>query len=167
MARKRVPKKTKSGIAAAQTRLLDGVHQIWLAGLGAVSKAQRGTPKLLDELVAEGARVHAKARTSAKKAVRGAVSEVQATFNERIGDARERAGEAYENLEKIFQTRVHRALNQLGVPSSDQVAALSKRVDALNANIAKLGRARRARRAAPRAHAKAAPKTLAAPAGVQ
>jgi poly(hydroxyalkanoate) granule-associated protein len=146
MARKKSPRKARSGLAVAQTRLLDGVHQIWLAGLGAVSRAQRGTPKLLEELVAEGARVHAKARGSARKAVRGAVQEVQLAINERVGGVRERAGDAYENLEKMFQTRVHRALNQLGVPSSEEVAALTKRVDALNANIAKLGRARRAAR---------------------
>jgi poly(hydroxyalkanoate) granule-associated protein len=165
MARKRTAKKAKMRLATAQTRLLDGVHQIWLAGLGAVSKAQKGAPKLLDELVAEGARVHAKARVSTKKAVRGAMSEVQAAINERVGGARERAGDVYENLEKVFQTRVHRALHQLGVPSSDQVAALSKRVDALNANIAKLGRGRR--RSVPRARARVAVKTIAAPARVQ
>jgi poly(hydroxyalkanoate) granule-associated protein len=168
MARKRIPKKAKTGLGAAQTRLLDGMHQIWLAGLGAVSKAQKGTPKLLDELIVEGARVHAKARVSTKKALRGAVHEVQAAFNERIGGARERAGDVYENLEKVFQTRVHRALHQLGVPSSDEVAALSKRVDALNANIAKLGRRRRVLpRARARARVRVAPKTIAAPAGVQ
>jgi poly(hydroxyalkanoate) granule-associated protein len=139
--------KAKPAIAVAQARLLDGMHQIWLAGLGAVSKAQRGAPKLLEELVAEGARVHAKAQGNARKAVRGAVHDVQAAFVERFDGVREKATEAYDSLEKGFQTRVHRALNQLGVPSSDQVAALSKRVDALNANIVKLGRARTGRRA--------------------
>jgi poly(hydroxyalkanoate) granule-associated protein len=109
-----------------------------------VAKAQRGAPKLLDELVAEGAKVHAKARGSARKAVRGAMHEAQVSINESLGDVRERAEDAYENLEKAFQTRVHRALHQLGVPSAEELASLSKRVDSLNANIAKLGRARKA-----------------------
>jgi len=156
MARSKKSTKTKPTMAAAaQARLLDGVHQIWLAGLGAVSKAQRGTPKLLDELVAEGARVHAKARGSAEKAVRGALGDAQSAISERIGSVREQAEDAYDNLEKIFQTQVRRALNQLGVPSADKVAALSKRVDALNANIEKLARARRA---APRPRAAAVSK---------
>ena len=145
MSRKKASR-SRSRIGAGQSRLLDGVHQIWLAGLGAVSKAQSGTPKLLEELVAEGARVHAKARGSARKAVQGAIGEAQSALSERFEDVRERAGDTYENLEKMFQTRVHRALNQLGVPSSDEVAALSKRVDVLNANIVKLARARRAAR---------------------
>ena len=135
----------KTGVAVAQARLLDGMHQIWLAGLGAVARAQRGAPRLLDELVAEGAKVHAKARGSARKAVRGAMHEAQAAMNERIDEMRGRAEDAYGNLEKMFQKRVHRALNQLGVPSEEEVAALSKRVDTLNANIAKLGRAKLAR----------------------
>ena len=145
MSRKKASR-SRSGVGAGQSRLLDGVHQIWLAGLGAVSKAQSGTPKLLEELVAEGARVHAKARGSARKAVQGAIGEAQSALSERFEDVRERAGDTYENLEKMFQTRVHRALNQLGVPSSDEVAALSKRVDVLNANIVKLARARRTAR---------------------
>lgn len=150
--RKKAPKAKRNIATVAQARLLDGVHQIWLAGLGAVSKAQRGTPKLLDELVTEGARVHAKVRGSARKAARGALGEVQTAISERIGSVREQAGDAYENLEKIFQTRVRRALTELGVPSADKVAALSKRVDALNANIERLARARRG---APRARAAA------------
>lgn len=144
--------------AAAQARLLDGMHQIWLAGLGAVAKAQRGAPKLLDELVAEGAKVHAKARGKTRKAVRGALAEAQGAFaeaqgafaeaqdavTERIDAVREQATDAYDNLEKIFQARVRRALTQLGVPTAEKVAALGKRVDALNANIDKLARARKA-----------------------
>jgi poly(hydroxyalkanoate) granule-associated protein len=144
--------------AVAQARLLDGVHQIWLAGLGAVAKAQRGAPKLLDELVAEGAKVHAKARGKAKKAVdaavieaegvvaeaQGAVADARGAIVERIDLVREQATDAYEHLEKVFQARVHRALGQLGVPTADKVAALNKRVDALNANIEKLARARKA-----------------------
>ncbi len=141
----RRPRTAKAGVAVAQARLLEGMHQIWLAGLGAVARAQRGAPRLLDELVAEGAKVHAKARGSARKAVRGAMHEARTAMNERIDEMRGRAEDAYGNLEKMFQKRVHRALNQLGVPSAEEVAALSKRVDTLNANIAKLGRVRLAR----------------------
>src|ERR1035441_3758989 len=97
-----------------QTEKLDSMNQIWLAGLGAVSKAQRGAPQLLQELVAEGARVHAKTRGAAEKAVRGIVSEVRSTINSRIGEVRGQAADALEGLEKIFQTRVHRALTQIG-----------------------------------------------------
>lgn len=139
-ARKRTARKARSTV---QTEKLDSMNQIWLAGLGAVSKAQRGAPQLLQELVAEGARVHAKTRGAAEKAVRGIVSDVRSTINSRIGEVRGQAADALEGLEKIFQTRVHRALTQIGVPSAEDVAALSERVDALNANLDKLAQIRK------------------------
>jgi len=122
--------------------MLQMLHQVWLAGLGAVSKAQHGAPQLLEELIAEGARVDAQARGAARRAVQGLLSDVQAGVNARVSQVRGQAAEAMDNLETIFRTRVHRALSQLGVPRAEAVAALSKRVDALNANIDKLARQR-------------------------
>jgi poly(hydroxyalkanoate) granule-associated protein len=108
-----------------------------------VSKAQHGAPKALEELIAEGARVHTDTRDAAEKALRRAFGDVQSALNERVRQVRGGAADAFEDLEKIFRTRVHRALTQLGVPSADEVSALSKRVDALNASISTLARARR------------------------
>jgi poly(hydroxyalkanoate) granule-associated protein len=138
-------RKTRGGAGAAQTRMLEMVHQVWLAGLGAVARAQRGAPKLFDELQAEGAQAYADVRGSAEKALRSAIGEVQSTLNARAKQVRSTANDAFENLEKVFQTRVHRALQRLGVPSADEVEGLSKRIDALNANIDKLARGRSAR----------------------
>ena len=72
------------------------------------------------------------------------MSGVQETLNARMGKVRGDAADAFENLEKIFRARVHSALTQLGVPSAGEVQSLSKRVDALNANIDKLARTRKA-----------------------
>ncbi len=128
---------------APQGRLLDTVHQIWLAGLGAASKASQGAPRLMEDLVNEGARVHAEARGVAEKALRGLLSSVQSSIAGRVGEARGQAAETLNNLEKIFQTRVHRALAQLGVPSAEEVESLSRRIDTLNSNIDKFTGERR------------------------
>ena len=149
-----------AGKARAQKARLDGMSQIWLAGLGAVSKAQRGAPQLLQELIAEGTKVQAKTRGAAEKAVRSMVSDVRAAVNERVEDVLGQASGALNDLEKIFQNRVHRALTQIGVPSAEDIAALSERVDALSAGIEKLAHARRAgggRRAASAKPAATAP----------
>ena len=142
-AKRKSPKKASKRAGDTQTQLLNTLHQVWLAGLGAVSRAQHGTPKLLQELVAEGAQVHADTKKYAEKALRGAMSDVQETLNARMGKVKGEATDAFENLEKIFRARVHSALTQLGVPSAGEVESLSKRVDALNANIDKLARARK------------------------
>ena len=144
MAMKRKYRSTKVARGTAyQSWALDALHQIWLAGLGAASKAQRGAPQLFGELVAEGTRVQTKTRGVAQKAVRGYLTDVQSTIDTRIGDVRGRAADALENLEKIFQTRVHRVLTQLGVPSAEALTALSKRVDRLNTSVDRLSERRR------------------------
>jgi poly(hydroxyalkanoate) granule-associated protein len=150
----------RSAASDVQTRLIGTLHQVYLAGLGALSKASHGAPQLFEELVAEGARVHADTRGAAEKALQGVLAGVQERVNTRVGQVRGQAAEALDGLEKVFQTRVHRALTQLGVPSAEEVAALSKRVDMLNANISKLTRrprrVPRARGGASRAAAPAA-----------
>ena len=129
-----------SAVSGAQARLIDTLHQVYLAGLGALSKASSGAPQVFEELVAEGARVHADTRGAAEKALQGVMAGVQERVNLRVGQVRGQAADALDGLEKVFQTRVHRALAQLGVPSAEEVTALSKRVDTLNANINRLNR---------------------------
>ena len=163
MAKKRKSRESarKSKITAPE-RVLETMNQIWLAGLGAMAKAHQGAPQMLHNLAAEGARIQANTRGSAQKALGGLVSDMKATIDSGMSQVRGQAGDALDNLETIFQTRVRRALTQLGVPSSDDVASLSKRVDKLNASIDKLARksasVRRspARRKAGNGHAAAA-----------
>lgn len=146
--------------AAVQGKLLNALHQVWLAGLGAAARAERGAPKLFDELVAEGARFQSGKQELAEKTVRRVVGDARARLQDALGEAQGRASEALDNLEKIFQSRVQQALVQLGIPSADALAALSKRVDVLNGNIEKLTRQRLATsrtRAAHLHHKTAAP----------
>jgi poly(hydroxyalkanoate) granule-associated protein len=131
------------GASGASARMLNTLHQIWLAGLGAAVKAQRGAPQLMEDLIEEGARVHGEARGAAEKAVRELLGNTKATLDARVSQVKGRATDALDNLEKIFQTRVHRVLTQLGVPSAEEVEALSARVTALNDSVKQLNRARK------------------------
>ncbi len=133
-------KSRRAAASRTQPPLLDALHQIYLAGLGAASRARNGAPQLFEDLVAEGARVHESTRGAAQRALQGVVSDLQSQLGARVGQVRGQAAEALDGLEKIFQTRVHRALAQLGVPRAEEVLALSKRVDTLNANLEKLTR---------------------------
>lgn len=159
MAAKRTSRKrARAKSSDIQSHMTETVHQIWLAGLGAVAKAQRGTPHLLEELISEGERLDARVRGAAAETMRGVVGSVQDSLGARVSAIRGQAAEAVDNLEKIFRARVRRALTQLGVPSGQEIEALSKRVDALNANIGKLAdrRAASARRR-PRARSDSQP----------
>jgi len=141
--KRKATKRPRIDAGDTQSQLVHLMHQVWLAGLGAVSRAQRGAPKLLEELIAEGAHLQAETKGAAQDALRSALSGVQESLNSRMGKVRGEAADAFENLEKIFRSRVHSALTQLGVPSAGEVESLSRRVDTLNANIGKLARARK------------------------
>lgn len=143
MAKARKSRKSVSKTSStAQQQVLETMHQIWLAGLGALSKARSGAPQLLDELVAEGARVHAATRGSAEQALVGLVGGVKAGIDSRVSQMRRQAGDALDNMEDIFQARVQQVLNQIGVPSASDIESLGKRVDMLSSSINKIARER-------------------------
>ena len=64
------------------------------------------------------------------------------------GDVTAKAGQHWDKLETIFESRVSKAMTKLGVPSAKEVDALNKRIDALAAAVAKLGKVPAAKKAA-------------------
>jgi poly(hydroxyalkanoate) granule-associated protein len=114
--------------------VMDSAQQIWLAGLGAFVKAQAEGGKLFESLVKEGAAVDAKTRALTGAKVAEARGNVEAT----LGQVRERSQETWDKLEKVFEDRVSRALNRLGVPGRDEVRMLSSRVEELSREVRKL-----------------------------
>ena len=76
----------------------------------------------------------------------------------KVGQARERATDTWDRLEKVFEERVQRALVKLGVPGRDDLAELSERVDALTAELRRQSGAAPARKPAKKAAKPAAAK---------
>jgi pyruvate/2-oxoglutarate dehydrogenase complex dihydrolipoamide acyltransferase (E2) component len=72
-----------------------------------------------------------------------------------------KASGQWDKLETIFEDRVAKALNKLGVPSAKDVDALIARIDELNASVARLSGGA-APKAAPKAARKPAAKAPAA-----
>jgi len=60
------------------------------------------------------------------------------TMQQRLVGARDQASETWDNLELLFQTRVQRALQQLGIPSGDEIRLLARRVAELNDSVQEL-----------------------------
>jgi len=101
----------------------DSASNIWLAGLGAFSKAQEEGGKLFDALVKEGESVQNRASKSAQEA---------------ISEARSKASGTWDKLEQVFVDRVSRALTSLNVPTKADIDALAKRVEELTKATTKL-----------------------------
>jgi poly(hydroxyalkanoate) granule-associated protein len=147
---KRLAKAKTDGEFAASIKGSAG--QIWLAGLGAFSKAQDEGTKLFNSLIKEGEKVQTRARQAALKGqaegakffqelVReGAQVQNRATkvAGKSIADARAKATGTWGRLEDVFEDRVARALHSLNVPTKKDIDALSRRVSELTTATEKL-----------------------------
>ena len=138
MAAKKKGKLSGSSEPKSDLNLLYSAHQIWLAGLGAMSRAQAGAPRIFDDLMREGSKLQGGALDAAQKVVMQAFQGAQKSVNQRVDTVKEQASETWDNLEKIFQTRVQRAMHQLGMPTAEEITALSRRVHELAASVEKL-----------------------------
>jgi poly(hydroxyalkanoate) granule-associated protein len=135
---KRAPAKARGAV----TNAIGKGHQVWLAGLGALARAQREGPKLFENLVEEGSEFEQRQRTNVRQLAEGAWKELRETVDTRTSAARGKANEALDNLEEIFQTRVQKALQQLGMPTSHEIGALSRKVNELNRSVQALTRSK-------------------------
>ena len=135
----------------------ESAQQVWLAGVGAFGRAQAEGTKLFENLVKEGLSLEQVTR----KVAGGKVEAVRDAVENKVGQARERASDTWDRLEKVFEERVQRALRRLEVPSREDLGALIDRVDTLNAELRKLGGGAAPRR---KAATKAPARKAAAPA---
>jgi poly(hydroxyalkanoate) granule-associated protein len=133
----------------------ESAQQIWLAGMGAFSKAQEGRAKVFETLMREGASLQRRTQAAAEERI----GDVTGRMSAMAGDVTARAGQHWDKLESIFEQRTAKALNKLGVPTAKDIDALVKRVDALAAAVERLGKGAPAPRkaAAKKAPAKKAP----------
>ena len=132
----KISKKTapKADKAALSGNVKDSAQQIWQAGLGAFTRAQAEGSKAFEALVKEGVSMQRKTQAAAEERITEATSKMTSMAN----DLSNKASGQWDKLENIFEERVAKALNKLGVPSAKDVNALIARIDALNLEVQKL-----------------------------
>lgn len=108
--------------------IMEQAEQIWLAGLGAFSKAQEQSGKLYETLVREGAVLE----KATRKLTGSKVEEVRGMVENTVTQVRERASDTWDRLEQVFENRVSKALGTLGIPGREELEQLAKRVDELS-----------------------------------
>lgn len=132
--------KSKAGAAPAAAgkvagkSIMESAQQIWLAGLGAFSKAQEGGGKFFESLMREGSSLEQKTR----KLATGKVDEVRGAVESSVSQVRERTQETWDKLEQVFEKRVSRALEKLGVPGRKELDDLLRRVEELGREIRRI-----------------------------
>ena len=122
----------------------DSAQQIWLAGLGAFSKAQAEGGKVFEALVKDGMGMQRKTQAAAEEKISEATSKMTTMANgisaKATGVATDITAKAtgqWDKLENIFEERVAKALSKMGMPTAQEVQALAKRVDELSAQLKK------------------------------
>ena len=116
--------------------LVESAQQIWMAGMGAFSRAQDQGTKLFEALVKEGVSLEQKTR----KFATGKVDDVRDAVETKVEQVKERASDSWEKLEGIFETRVSRVLSKLGVPGRSEMEALIGRVEELSRAVNKMNK---------------------------
>lgn len=111
----------------------DNAHQVWLAGIGALARAQNEGSRLFEQLAEEGRQVEGGDASAAGAAAR--LENLRQSLDAAMGRAQARAGEAWESMGKVFEQRVQQALRQLDVPTRDDLDALGARIDALTREL--------------------------------
>ena len=103
------PAATKSNAADIQARaehlsrsLVESAQQIWMAGVGAFTRAQGEGSKLFEALVNEGMNIE----KTTRKLATGKVDAVRDAMEDRVGAVRGRASDTWDRLEKVDRKSV-------------------------------------------------------------
>ncbi len=106
-------------------------QQVWLAGLGAMAKAQEQGSKAIEALLSDGLAFQRKSQAEAQQRLQEAT--------ERLGhlasDFGQTASGRVDKLEHLFEDRVAKALHRLGMPSLLDIQMLSERVAQLESQL--------------------------------
>jgi poly(hydroxyalkanoate) granule-associated protein len=114
--------------------LRDSSRQIWLAGLGAFSRAQAEGMKVFETLVEQGKTLESRTKRAASDTATAAAGMAA----QKAKEVQAMAGGTWDKLEQVFEERVARALSKLGVHTQADVDRLAQRVEALSEAVNEL-----------------------------
>lgn len=131
MATSKPPKSPATPTQPTTQYIAPPAQQVWLAGLGAMAKAQEQGSKAMEALLSDGLAFQRKSQAEAQQRLQEAT--------ERLGHMASDFGQSpsgrVDKLEHLFEDRVAKALHRLGMPSSLDIQMLSERVAQLESQL--------------------------------
>src|SRR6185436_20080630 len=112
----------------------ESAHKIWLAGLGALAVTEEEGSKLFKTLVRQGERFETENKAKlkeAKKSADQAGARAKKLAEGTAARARRAAEGAWEQLGGAFDDKLAKAMHRIGVPTREEINALSRRIEEL------------------------------------
>ena len=128
------PASDKPPASADTSGSLASTHPIWLAGLGAMAKAQEQGSKAIEALVNDGLAFQRKSQAQAQQRLHEATERL----THLASDFGQQTSVRVDRLEHLFEDRVAKALHRLGMPSMSDMQLLQARVDQLQEQLNQL-----------------------------
>ena len=119
-------------------------NEVWLAGLGALAQVQAQGSKAFEKLVSDGLSFQRKSQEQAQQRLQ----EATARLTDLAQDFGQQASVRVDKLEHLFEERVAKALQRLGMPTLQDMQVLQARIHALEEQLAKSSAARAPAKAA-------------------
>lgn len=111
-------------------KIKDSARQIWLAGLGAYTKAEEDAGRFFEKLVKEGEEIEMKTRDVVEKQIKA--------VEDTVVGVKSKASGTWDKLENVFDQRVSQALHRLNIPTKAEFDALSEKVEELTRALEEL-----------------------------
>ena len=108
-------------------KIKDSARQIWLAGLGAYTKAEEDAGKIFEKLVKEGEEI--------ENMTRGVVEKRIKVVEDTVEGVKEKANGTIGKLESVFDQRVSKALQKMGIPTRAEIKVLEAQIAELKAQL--------------------------------
>ena len=126
--------------AAAQTQATDPAQQIWLAGLGAFSQAQKKGSEALQKMLQDGLDLQRQAQENAEQKIADATEKMSVMARQlahgKVPMAPVKTSSPWESLEGVFEQRVLQALQRQGWTAAHKIPELESRIERLERQLA-------------------------------
>ncbi|VAW34035.1 hypothetical protein MNBD_GAMMA01-1064 [hydrothermal vent metagenome] len=110
-----------------KNEIKNSINNLWLAGLGVASYAQKETYNVYASLIKEGKNLENKSR----KTVKNVSGKAEKRFNNIRKVADKLYTKQFNKVENLFETRIESVLKKLDIPTVKDIKGLSKKVDLL------------------------------------
>ena len=106
------------------------VKNVFLAGLGAMSVAQKEAGKTFDKFIKEGKKFEKESKKS--------INKLTDTAESKFDKFKNMGKKQFNKVENIFEKKVESALGKLDIPTTNDIGELNKRLETLIKEVKKL-----------------------------